>query len=83
MLVAKSELAFRSHARRLNEPAFTEVSGLTNGCRERLVGRIADFATSINSDAGGEVSGPASIPFSASTGRAKILGGSRLSERPA
>jgi len=48
MLVAKSELAFRSHARRLNEPAFNEVSGLTNGCRERLVGRVADFATSIS-----------------------------------
>jgi len=46
--VAKSELAFRSHARHLNEPAFNEVSGLTNGCRERLVGRVADFATSIN-----------------------------------
>jgi len=58
MLVAKSELAFRSHARRLNEPAFNEVSGLTNGCRERLVGRVADFATSITVG-----SGPCSLAY--------------------
>jgi len=49
MLVAKSELAFCSRARRLKKPAFAEVLGLTSGCRERLGGRIADFATSINS----------------------------------
>jgi len=46
MLVVKSELAFHSHARRLNEPAFDDVSSHTNGCRERLVDWIADFASS-------------------------------------
>ncbi len=48
MLVAKSELAFCSRARQLAKPAFAEVFGLASGCRERLGGRIADFATSIN-----------------------------------
>lgn len=47
MLVAKSELAFCSYARRLTQPDFAEVSGLTSGCRERLGGRNADFATGI------------------------------------
>jgi len=48
MLVAKSELAFCSRARQLAKPAFAEVFGLASGCSERLGGRIADFATSIN-----------------------------------
>jgi hypothetical protein len=48
MLVAKSELAFRSDARRLTKSGIGEVSGLTNGHRERLSGRAADFAISTN-----------------------------------
>ncbi len=55
MLVAKSELAFCSHARQLTNAGFAEVFGLTGGHREWLGGGAADFATSINSDAGGEV----------------------------
>jgi len=47
MLVAKSELAFCSHARRLTNAGFAEVLGLTGGHRERLGGGAADFATSI------------------------------------
>ncbi len=48
MLVAKSELAFCSHARRLTNAGFAEVFGLTGGHRERLGGGAADFATSIS-----------------------------------
>jgi hypothetical protein len=38
-LVAKSELAFCSHARRLTELGFAEVFGLTGGHREQIDGR--------------------------------------------
>ncbi len=47
MLVAKSELAFCSHARQLTNAGFAEVFGLTGGHREWLGGGAADFATSI------------------------------------
>jgi len=45
MQVAKSELAFCSHARRLTKPGFAEVFGLNGEHRERLGGTAADFAT--------------------------------------
>jgi len=60
MLVAKSGLAFCSHAQRLTKSGFAEVFGLMREHREWLGSRAADFATSITVGSGPI---PAALPI--------------------